>query len=106
MSRLFDELKRRNVFRVFVAYLVAGWLVIQVADIVLDAILAPDWVMQVFLLALGLPIALIISWAYELTPEGLKLQSEIDLSQSITRDTGRKLDLITMLRRLARSSLK
>lgn len=98
MSRLFDELKRRNVFRVVVAYVVAGWLVMQVADIVLDAIVAPDWVMQVFLLALalGLPIALIVSWAYELTPEGLKLQSEIDLSQSITSDTGRKLDLITI----------
>jgi hypothetical protein len=46
LDRLFDELKRRNVFRVTVAYLVAGWLVMQVADIVLDAILAPAWVMQ------------------------------------------------------------
>ena len=54
MSRLFNELKRRNVFRVVVAYLVAGWLVMQVADIVLDAILAPDWVMQVFLLVIAL----------------------------------------------------
>ncbi len=85
LDKLFDELKRRNVIRVAVAYLVAGWLVLQVADIVLDAIQAPDWVMQVFLLviALGLPITIIISWAYELTPDGLKLQSEVDRSQSI-----------------------
>ena len=70
----------------------------QVADIVLDAILAPDWVMQVFLLlvALGLPITIIISWAYEITPDGIKLQSEVDRSESITGDTGRKLDLITI----------
>lgn len=98
MNKLFDELKRRNVFRVVIAYLVASWLVIQVADIVLDAILAPAWVMQVFLLvvALGFPCVLIISWAYELTPEGLKRESEVDRTQSITPDTGRKLNLITI----------
>jgi TolB-like protein/Flp pilus assembly protein TadD len=98
LNKLFDELKRRNVFRVAIAYLVASWLVIQVADIVLDAILAPTWVMQVFLLvvSLGLPCTLIISWAYELTPEGLKRESEVDRSQSITPDTGRKLNLITI----------
>ena len=98
MSSLFDELKRRNVFRVTVAYLVAAWLVMQVADIVLDIILAPEWVAQVFLLisGLGLPICIIIAWAYEITPDGLKLQSEVDREQSITGDTGRKLDLITI----------
>ena len=95
---MFDELRRRNVIRVVIAYLIAAWLVVQVADIVLDTILAPPWVMQVFLLiiALGLPIVLIISWAYELTPEGLKRESEVDRSQSITPDTGRKLNLITI----------
>jgi hypothetical protein len=50
LDKLFDELKRRNVIRVAVAYLIASWLVMQVADIVLEAILAPAWVMQVFLL--------------------------------------------------------
>ena len=98
MNKLFDELKRRNVFRVAIAYLIASWLVIQVADIVLEAILAPAWVMQVFLLivSLGLPCVLIISWAYELTPEGLKRESEVDRTQSITPNTGRKLNLITI----------
>jgi TolB-like protein/Flp pilus assembly protein TadD len=98
LNKLFDELKRRNVFRVAIAYLIASWLVIQVADIVLEAILVPAWVMQVFLLivSLGLPCVLIISWAYELTPEGLKRESEVDRAQSITPNTGRKLNLITI----------
>ncbi len=98
MTTLFGELKRRNVFRVAVAYLVAGWLIMQIADIVLDATLAPDWVMQVFLLfiSIGFFISIIISWAYEITPEGLKLQAEVDRDESITGDTGRKLDLITI----------
>jgi TolB-like protein len=98
LDNLFDELKRRNVFRAAVAYLIASWLVMQVADIVLEAILAPAWVMQVFLLivSLGLPCVLIISWAYELTPEGLKREADVDRSQSITPGTGRKLNLITI----------
>jgi TolB-like protein/tetratricopeptide (TPR) repeat protein len=92
---LFDS---RNVFRVAIAYLVATWLVLQVADIVLEIIAAPDWVAQVFLLiaALGFPIVLIFSWAYELTPEGLKREEDVDRSRSITSATGRKLDMITI----------
>jgi len=93
---LFTELKRRNVFRVAVAYLVAAWLLLQVADIVLDNIHAPDWVIQVFMLALviGLPVALIFAWAFEMTPEGLKREKDVDRSQSITKQTGRKLDRV------------
>jgi len=92
------ELKRRNVFRVAVAYLVAAWLLLQVADIVLDNINAPDWIIQAFMLALaiGLPIALIFAWAFEMTPEGLKREKDVDRSQSITRQTGRKLDRTIM----------
>jgi TolB-like protein len=88
------ELKRRNVFRVAVAYLVAAWLLLQVADIVLENIQAPDWIIQVFMLALvvGLPIALIFAWAFEMTPEGLKREKDVDRSRSITHQTGRKLD--------------
>jgi TolB-like protein len=91
---LFAELKRRNVFRVAVAYLVTAWLVLQVADIVLENIAAPGWVIQVFMLALGLgfPVALIFAWAFELTPDGLKKEKDVDRSQSITSKTGRKLD--------------
>ena len=98
LSQLFEELKRRNVVRVAVAYLIAGWLVLQIADFVLENITAPDWIMQVFLLmfALGLPVVLIFSWAYELTPEGLKREHEVDRSQSITSNTGRKLNQITI----------
>lgn len=98
MGQIFDELKRRNVFRVAVAYIIAGWLVMQVADVVLDGIEAPTWVMKVFLLviALGFPLALIISWAYELTPEGIKKERDVDRTRSITPETGRKLNLITI----------
>ena len=98
MGQLFEELKRRNVFRVAVAYLVSGWLVLQVAELVVDIAGAPDWVLKFLLLLglLGFPIALIFSWAYELTPEGVKREKDVDRSESITRDTGRKLNIATI----------
>jgi TolB-like protein/tetratricopeptide (TPR) repeat protein len=98
LGQLFDELKRRNVIRVAVAYLVAAWLVLQVADLVLEHTAAPVWVMQVFMLAfaLGLPLVLVFSWAYEITPEGIKREREVERDHSITHSTGRKLDLITI----------
>ena len=69
-----EELKRRNVFRVGFAYVVVAWVIAQVADLVLENITAPDWLMQAILLILasGLPIALIFAWAFEMTSEGLK----------------------------------
>ena len=98
MGQLFDELKRRNVIRVAVAYLIAAWLVLQVADLVLENIAAPEWVMKVFMLAfaLGFPLVLIFSWAYELTSDGLKKEHEVARDHSITRSTGRKLNQITI----------
>ena len=98
LGQLFHELKRRNVFRVAVAYIVTTWLVLQVADVVLNNIEAPRWIFSVFLLALALGFipVLIFSWAYELTPEGLKRESEVDRTRSITGDTGRKLNMITI----------
>jgi len=98
LGQLFDELKRRNVIRVAVAYLVATWLVLQVADLVLDNIGAPAWVIQAIMLlfALGLPLALIFAWAYEITPEGLKREKEVDRDRSVTHETGHKLDQITI----------
>jgi len=89
-----DELKRRNVFRVGIAYVVVAWLIAQVADLVLDNIDAPHWLMQaiLLLLGLGLPLALFFAWAFELTPEGLKKEKDVDRAQSITGQTGRKLD--------------
>jgi len=96
--RLFEELQRRNVFRVGVAYVVSCWLLAQVADLVLDNIGAPAWVMQSFLLimGLGLPVVLFFSWAYEVTPEGIKRESDIDRSRSTAQVTGRKLDRAIM----------
>lgn len=94
MSQLFQELKRRNVFRVAIAYLAVAWLVIQVSDIVLDNIAAPGWLMKalLFFLAIGFPIAALFAWAYEMTPEGIKREKDVDRSVSITQDTGQKLN--------------
>src|SRR6266542_5879255 len=77
----FSELKRRNVYKVAVAYAVVGWLVIQVSSTVLPTFHAPEWVVQtlVVLVAIGFPIALVIAWAFELTPEGLKRTEDVDL---------------------------
>ena len=90
----FVELKRRNVFRVGIAYLIGSWLLAQIADLLIDNIGAPDWVMKTLfvVLALGFPLSLFFAWAFEMTPDGVKRESEIDRSQSITNVTGRKLD--------------
>ena len=94
MSQLFQELKRRNVFRVAIAYIAIAWLILQVADIVLENIGTPAWVMQtlMFLLAIGFPIAVLFAWAYEMTPEGIKREKDVDRSKSITQQTGHKLN--------------
>jgi TolB-like protein len=92
--QLFQELQHRNVFRVAIGYIVSSWLLVQVADLVLENIGSPDWVMQtiMLLLVLGFPVVVFFSWAYEVTPEGIKRESEIDRTQSIRHHTGRKLD--------------
>jgi TolB-like protein len=93
-TNLFTELKRRNVFRVGIAYIVVAWLLLQVADVVLNNITAPGWVFQAIMLVMGLgfPITLIFAWAFEMTPEGIKKEKDVDRNQSITPTTGRKLD--------------
>jgi TolB-like protein/Tfp pilus assembly protein PilF len=90
----FEELKRRNVFRVGVAYIVSAWVMLQFADLVLENIQAPDWIIKVFMLALatGFPLAIFFAWAFEMTPEGIKKEKDVDRSQSITTQTSRKLD--------------
>jgi len=97
----FTELKRRNVFRMGIAYVVVAWVLLQAVDFTLDIISAPNWVLQVFVLAavVGLPVVLIFSWVFEITPDGIKLESQIDRSESETQNTGRKLDrtIITFL---------
>ncbi len=91
---LIAELKRRNVFRVGVAYAIVAWLLIEVASVVLPTFKAPEWVLQVctFLVIFGFPLALILAWAFELTPEGIKREETVDRAESIRHQTGRKLD--------------
>ncbi|MBU2675866.1 MAG: tetratricopeptide repeat protein [Gammaproteobacteria bacterium] len=91
---LFDELKRRNVFRAGIAYAVIAWLILQVADVVLPILGSPDWLFRglLLLLAIGFPVALVIAWIFELTPAGLKRETEIDRSKSPPNDMGRHID--------------
>ncbi len=90
----FDELKRRNVIKVAVAYTVVGWLAAQIAEFATENFGAPEWALKTFVvfLILGLPFVLIFSWAFEMTPEGIKKEKNVDRSQSVTHKTGRKLD--------------
>jgi len=90
----FSELGRRNVIRVGIAYAVVGWILAQVAEFAFENFGAPDWVLKSFVvvLLLGLPIALFFAWAFELTPQGVKREKDVDRTESITRHTGRKLD--------------
>ncbi len=92
----FQELRQRNVFRVGAAYVVVAWLIAQVAELALDSFDAPAWVIKAVLISLaaGLPIAVFFAWAYELTPDGIKRESEVDRSESITGQTGRKLNYL------------
>jgi TolB-like protein/tetratricopeptide (TPR) repeat protein len=93
---LLNELKRRNVFKVGVAYVVAAWLVMQVADVILNNIEAPTWIFQVLLvfLAAGLVVALVLAWAYELTPEGIKREAEEPESTPVARKSNQKITYV------------
>jgi serine/threonine-protein kinase len=97
-DNFFAELKRRNVYKVAVAYAVVSWLLIQAASILFPTFEAPPWVMKIFIIVIifGFPVALIFSWAFEITPEGIKLESEIEPNKSIARRTGRKLVALTI----------
>jgi len=90
----FAELKRRNVIRVVGLYLAGSWLIIQVADKVLPMFAAPEWLARsmVILMAIGFLPVLVFSWVFQLTPEGLKRESEITPGQSLTLHTGRRID--------------
>lgn len=90
------ELKRRNVYRVAVAYAVVAWVLIQLGSILFPTFDAPAWVMKAFvgLLVLGFPVAAILAWAYELTPDGIRRADEVPPQQSVVRSTGRKLDFV------------
>jgi TolB-like protein len=94
MGQLFQELQRRNVIRVAIAYAVSAWLIIQVAETIFPLYGFDEGPARIVVtvLAIGFPLTLILSWIYELTPEGLKLEREIDRSRSIAHHTGKKLD--------------
>lgn len=96
MTNYFDELKRRNVLRVGAAYAVVGWFIIEVVDTVAPRMAMPEWVPGFFIIAvlIGFPIVLLLSWAFEMTPEGLKRTAEVDLEESITATTGQKINYV------------
>ena len=98
-KNLFGELRRRNVYKVAIAYGIVAWLLIQVATQVFPFLEIPTWCVRlvIVLLALGFPIAMILAWAYELTPEGIKRTEEVPTNTSMTRKTGRKLDALLIV---------
>lgn len=94
MPGFLQEIKRRNVFKVALVYAVAGWLTMQVVDVMFPALQLPEWLTTAIaaLLLIGFPFALIFAWAFELTPEGIKREKDVDRSASITHRTGKKLN--------------
>ncbi|MCB1553531.1 MAG: tetratricopeptide repeat protein [Xanthomonadales bacterium] len=96
--KLLAELRRRNVVRMAGLYIVGAWLIVQVAETLLPAFEVPNWVLRavIILLALGFVPALVFSWLYELTPEGLKRDRDVDPARSIAPETAKRLDMLTL----------
>ena len=96
ISNFIEELKRRNVFKVATAYTIASWLLAQIANVLEEALSLPSWFDTVIVstLIIGFPIALIFAWAFELTPEGIKKSKEVDITESVTNRTGKKLNRV------------
>ena len=96
MASVWAELKRRNVVRVAIAYLIVSWLILQFTDILIPLLTLPGWIGRLVFLILivGFPLALFFAWAFELTPDGIKKEKDVDRSESVTHVTGRKLDFI------------
>jgi TolB-like protein len=95
---LFEELKRRNVFRVGTAYLLFAWIIIQATDTIGPVLTLPAWTLAlvVWISIIGFPVAIFFAWAFELTPQGIKAEKDVDRSQSITPDTGRKINYVVI----------
>lgn len=91
---LFSELKRRNVFKIGAAYLIVAWLLMQVAALAVPALRLPEWVTTfvVFILMLGFPVALLLAWAFEVTPEGIKKTKDVPLEKSVRKLRGQKIN--------------
>lgn len=99
MSAFVSELRRRNVFRVAAAYAVVAWIIIEAGSVLLPTFGAPEIAFKIYVIVViaGFLASLVFAWVFELTPEGVKLERNVDRSTSITRQTGRKLDLIVIL---------
>ena len=96
MASVWEELKRRNVVRVAIAYVIVSWLVLQMTDVLIPLLALPEWIGRLIFLILliGFPLAIFFAWAFELTPEGIKKEKHVDRSASVTHVTGRKLDFV------------
>ena len=94
----FSELKRRNVYKVGAAYAVAGWFLVQLASIVFPTFAAPTWAFRFFLIAvvIGFPVAVVLAWAFEITPEGIKRSADVAPNEANTHHTGRKLTAVIL----------
>jgi len=99
MRNFFEELRHRNVFRVGIAYVIAGWLFVQVADIVTESFAAPEWVMRILIifLLIGLPVALFLAWAFELTPDGVVKAEDVPIGAPKDPRAGKRLNAVIMV---------
>ncbi len=99
MSQFFNELKRRNVIKAAIAYVVVAWVILQVLSIVLPSTGAPEWVMKTLMLIMmiGFPVWVFISWVYEVTPEGLKKTKQVSKDASISATTDKRLNILILV---------
>src|ERR1700704_275264 len=106
-KNFFGELKRRNVYKIAVAYAVVAWLLMQIATQIFPFFEIPNWAVRlvVLLLIIGFPVALILAWAFELTPEGIKRAEDVLPNESITHRTGRKLTAVIIVVALIAAAL-
>ena len=96
MASIWEELKRRNVVKVAVAYAIVAWLLIEISATLLPAFEAPDWILRVIILLIGIGfvLALFLSWAFELTPQGVVRTDDVPAAESVTKVTGQKLNYV------------
>ena len=99
MKLLFEELKRRNVIKAAMAYLVVAWVLLQFFTLILDVFEAPKWIIKLLttLLAIGFPLWVVFSWIFEITPDGLKRTKTVSKDQSITHITKRRLNYLILM---------
>mgnify|MGYP000141457259 FL=1 len=99
LKKIFAELKRRNVFKVATAYAITGWLIIQIVTAISEPLSLPLWfdaAIIIFVL-IGFPVSLLFAWAFEMTPDGLKKTKHVEIQQSVTKSTGKKLNLVIII---------